>query len=51
MKKIVLPHSVKERSAIILVAKTLPCLFTLKKILDSNCKVNGVIFCDKLHAF
>tara|TARA_B100000315_G_scaffold242607_1_gene264984 strand:+ start:204 stop:1037 length:834 start_codon:yes stop_codon:yes gene_type:complete len=47
MKKIVLPHSIKERSAIILVTKELPCLFTLKKILDSSCKVNGVIFCDR----
>ena len=41
-------HNVtKQKTAVILIADITPCLFTLKKILEKNCKVIGVIMCEK----
>tara|TARA_Y100000768_G_scaffold289138_1_gene223283 strand:+ start:1884 stop:2690 length:807 start_codon:yes stop_codon:yes gene_type:complete len=37
----------KRKSAIILVGKSIECLFSLKQILDSDCLINGVVFCDQ----
>tara|TARA_Y100000992_G_scaffold264710_1_gene201620 strand:- start:1103 stop:1909 length:807 start_codon:yes stop_codon:yes gene_type:complete len=37
----------KRKSAIILVGKSIDCLFSLKQILDSDCLISGVVFCDQ----
>jgi hypothetical protein len=40
-------RSINKKSAIILTANNLPCLFTLKKILETDCNVGGIIVCEK----
>jgi len=38
----------KEKSAVVLTTKYLPCLNTLKMVLQSDCVVTGVVFCDQI---
>ena len=36
-----------NKSAVILVSSKLPNLFTAKKILETDCKVKGIVICEK----
>ena len=47
MSKHSFKNKLKKKSTIILIANNLPCFFTLKKILETNCGVIGVVICEK----
>jgi len=38
---------IQNKSAVILIGKSIECLFSLRQILNSDCLVSGVVFCDQ----
>ena len=47
MGQIRMSSSEGEKSAVVLTTEYLPCLNTLKVVLESGCVITGVVFCRK----
>ena len=47
MDNIVVSSTDKDRSAIVLITNITPCVYTLKKVLETKCKIVGIVFCEK----
>ena len=47
MNNLPLDKPIKRKSIVILTSKNIPCLFTLKKIVEKDCIIKGVVICEK----